>query len=474
MSALSKKTKTSLITCGLVFLFNPYLNIIDLLPDFVFLFFFASLIDDKAEAVPYFYETKSSLLKLGFLSLARVPATLIMFANMSTGTDIVPLFTLLFAIAEVILGLGLINNLSSALFYLGQRTNATETIEPFVFFGKKTKPETLKSFTTVFWIGRSVVAILPEICLLTYGDAWVKRMLVQIYPLLIVSCFLLTLAVGIVWLRMLLKYRRHIEKNDLRDNLISLLGENELYELEEKKSLKKKISALSALGIGSVFMFELSFEETMGVDILPHFIYGLFLLYVVYSIFSSRQTKLYASIACTTLAAFGSLGQLLLARFVSDYSYSDLGKLSGAKSAYALISAFSVIEWLSLLILCVVVAIDFVKFVKCNTALSPSDEGYSRTDMQYHKRLTVKTAVLFAAPVLIGFIKMLNTLLMWNTDMIFTENASIIEISPLPWLGVVTFLLTFVYVFYSMTFTSSLKEDVRMKYSEIGFEYNKD
>lgn len=474
MKRFTSKTKATLITLGLVFCFNPYINIIDILPDFVFLFFFATLINDKAEAVPYFYETKSSLLKLGFLSLARIPASLIMFANMTSGNDIVPLFTLVFAIAEILLGVGLINNLFNALFYLGQRTETPGIIEPFTAFGRKMRPEVLKAFSIGFIVTRSVIALIPEFCLLTYSDAKLKHALINAYPLLILLSFLLTLCIGAVWLALVIKYKKSVTNNSLQEKIESLLGENELKELEEKKSLKKKMSALSALGIGSVFMFELSFEETMGVDVLPHFIYGLFILYVVFSLFNSRETKTYASIACATLASFGSLGQLLLARFVKEYSYADLEKVKEAKSAYALITAFSVIEWLSLLLLTFVVAREFVNFAKQNTALSPEDENYSKTDAVYHKKLTGKIAVLFIAPAVIGFIKMLNVVLMWDTDIVFTENASIIETSPLPWLGVVTFILTCVYVFYSMTFTSSLKEDIRMKYSEVGYGYNKE
>ena len=72
--AKQKKKEASLIVLALVFLFNPNIQVIDILPDFVAFFIFARLLEKPALMAPYFEEARSSALKLAVISLAKIPA----------------------------------------------------------------------------------------------------------------------------------------------------------------------------------------------------------------------------------------------------------------------------------------------------------------------------------------------------------------------------------------------------------------
>jgi hypothetical protein len=99
----NKKVVFPLVILSLVFLFNPNVNLIDVLPDFVAYVILLLVIGSHAESIPYLSECKGALIKLTLVTLIKIPAFTIMYSNMVSGKDIVPLFTLVFAVLEFLL-----------------------------------------------------------------------------------------------------------------------------------------------------------------------------------------------------------------------------------------------------------------------------------------------------------------------------------------------------------------------------------
>ena len=116
----------SLVILSLVLLFNPSINILDLLPDFIAYALLVFIIGDLAESIPYLAECKDALTKLAIITLIRIPAFLIMYSNMRYGSDIVPLFTLSFNVLEYVFIYGAVKNLFRAFSYLGERTDCVQ------------------------------------------------------------------------------------------------------------------------------------------------------------------------------------------------------------------------------------------------------------------------------------------------------------------------------------------------------------
>ena len=127
MKKTDSKRFYSLLILSAVFLTNPNINIIDIMPDFVAWFILAKLFERAADSAPYFEEARSSFLKLAWINLAKVPAFFLMITIRSKDTldnNVFALFSLSFCAIELVFLLPAIKNLFTALFHLGERTSA--------------------------------------------------------------------------------------------------------------------------------------------------------------------------------------------------------------------------------------------------------------------------------------------------------------------------------------------------------------
>ena len=477
-----KKTNKKLfplIIFSLIFLFNPSLNIVDLTPDFIAYLVLASLISASAEALPYFKEMKESFRRLAFLNIAKTVGALVMFANLSSGSDIIPLFTLIFNTLEVILLIGAVNHTASAMFYLGERTGALSLIRPYKsIFGIRMRPELLKLFTLIFCVSRGLLSFLPEISLLTYTDPRIKYIFQNIYIYAIIFCFGLSLIMSIVWLIMAMCYLRSVRNEDvIGESINSLISTERLEEINQNRQVKKKCGALTALFIASFFTLDIILAETGDVSILPPFIYGFFIIYIALRIPPKRWQKVASAIAAAVFCSSSLISYIAKIEFHNKYDYIDLYLRGGqtlmdsifespAMQAYIPVACFSVIEALSLVATLTITAIGFIDFIKKDTALCPGDPMYSRQDADYHHKMTVKSVILFVISALIGVAKCINVFLRANVKLFFSETATVIESSPLPWFHYVYLVLSVVLIFFSYFFLAEIKSDVKMKYSE--------
>lgn len=476
--AKTNKRLFPLITFSLILIFNPSLNIVDLTPDFIAYFILASLISPSAEALPYFKEMKDAFRRLALLNIAKLGGAMVMFANLSSGSDIIPLFTLIFNALEVILLIGAINNTASAMFYLGERTSATSLIRPFVgIFGIKMRPETLKGFTLIFCVARGALAFLPEICLLTYTDAKTKHFFQSIYPTAVLSCFGIMLAVSVIWLVCVILYLMTVKRENAISGAIgSIIDNGRLEEIRLKREVNKKCGALTALFVSSFFTIDIILAETGDVSLLPPFIYGFFLIYVAGTLFSKRWNRNAAIATSSAYIATSLVSYIVKILFHSKFDYLDLYLRDGedvieaiannsATQAYIPVAILSVLETLALIAALALTAIGFVDFIRRDTALSPDDPMYSRQDAGYHSSMIAKGIAIFVITALIGSAKCINVFLRANVKLIFSETANVIESSPLPWFHYVYLVLSVALIFLSYFFLNELKGDVRMKYS---------
>ena len=240
-----KKAKNpgALIALSLVFLFNPNINILDLLPDFVAYLALISAIGSASEHVPYLQECKETLSKLAIISAVKIPAMLIMFSNMYTGRDIVPLFTLIFGVVEIIFLSPAINNGYAALCYLGERTDATSLISAFPIdrSGARTmKTDALRALTLIFFSAKAALGFLPEICLLTFEDYATRKKANDIYPTLLVLSLLAVLIIGLVWLGRTKKYLNTVRKNgQVGTSVSSLIPDSDAESISAKDKVRK-------------------------------------------------------------------------------------------------------------------------------------------------------------------------------------------------------------------------------------------
>ena len=170
-----------LVILALIFLFNPNVNLIDVLPDCIAYILLILVIGAYAETVPYLAECKGAGIKLALVTLIKIPAFSVMSSNMASGKDIVPLFTLVFAVLEMILLYSMLDNGFKALEYIGERTDCASVITPFALKnGKAFTPEALKILTLIFFMAKGILSVIPELFLLTPEDASLRKGLLKL------------------------------------------------------------------------------------------------------------------------------------------------------------------------------------------------------------------------------------------------------------------------------------------------------
>ena len=464
------KLSSPLLCFSLVLLFNPNYNIIDILPDFIAYFILASLIGAKGEFIPYLAEAKEGFKRLGILSLLKIPCTLIMFANIGSGRDIIPLFTLVFSSVEIILLIGAVDNLFAGLYYVGERSDADGLITPFRFLTLNIKPEEVKAASYIALIGKAILAFLPEICLLTVESAKTQALLSGLYLPLLFGAQIIALAVGIIWLLLTLKYVKRVRKSSDGENLLrNLAGEEFTLELEKRTRLKNILQALSLLGFSCIFLLDLRFAESGEVNILPHFVFALVMLGVGLKLFEKRIHKLALALSAVLYSLTSVAFELCQIDFLDSFSYKELSAdffNPDAAKAYGTVELLAAFEAVSFLIMTAALILGFITFIRKNVALDPSDPLYSKADRDRQRLLIIKNSLGFGFCAIIAALKALNVYFKAEVMLIFGRNDLIFS-NTAPWLDTAIFILVLLLTLFFHGTCEDIKEDVKFKFKDL-------
>ena len=463
------KQRYPLIILSLVLLFNPNINIIDVMPDFVAYMILALMIGGLASGVPYLAECKEALVKLTLITLIKIPAFVIMYSNMGSGSDIIPLFTLSFAVLECIFIYGALRNFFLAVSYLGERTDCQAARMPFHVSKKKSiSLETFERITLAVFFIKAMLSVLPELFLLTGEDFVLKRKLMDIYPTALILSLAISLVIMTVWLICAIKCVKNIRNiGDLGDALRQVESYSS-YGISDTEKLKKRlIEALNLLALSSIFIFDISFQNTNGHNILPHFIYGIVLFCAVINLTDKKLTKILLIAFTLGFSISALINQSLCARFFDRYQYIDLSYSRIARAEYRPIKITAVTETVFVIAMTVVAAVILVSFIKSHTDTNPSDPAYSISNRRAHKRLIKITLPLMVLSAVINVMKCLNVFLKQNVTIIPTQvNPDGIAAPGIPAFTTAIVLFSIAYVIYSMVAVSTLKDEVRLKYGK--------
>jgi len=269
-----KTMKLGAIIAGLFFLFNPNVNLIDILPDaigFGLILYgitpFSHIQTRAADAAKAFRMlTITELVKLGSLY----------FYSFFTGEDqlMILLIAMVFAAFEIFFAWQAFSNLFGGLEDFGSASEQPKMFE---------KIKMIRIFTLVFMIAKPVFAFLPDLTLLDdarYGQvtgtgiaSW------QDYRgIFTIFAFALILVVGIVWLSMTVSFFRVVKKEKALIESINTRAAA-YYSQTESLIYRHSILALSFLLYAFFFCLELKIE---GYSLLPPMISAaLFLIFFV-------------------------------------------------------------------------------------------------------------------------------------------------------------------------------------------------
>jgi len=256
-----------------IFLFNPLISVIDLLPDFLGYYFLlkaftpTSYIFDNASDL---YDSVKRMMTIGVIKFF---CTFLIFV---TDTTMALVLSFSFAIVEVLYGFNMFIKLFDVTSYIRLRydNNASTAAA-----------ERMKGFSLFFLVAKVVLGFIPDLTALTIGNSGLKTDLTRFRPVLFIMAGLIALVIGIIWL---VKYTKFF-KSAFSPELVERVDG----EYNEQKALrpglfmaKDFMFSIKLMSVGVLFVFDMS------IDSLNLFLDGIFSLMCVLA-FRSLITKGY-------------------------------------------------------------------------------------------------------------------------------------------------------------------------------------
>lgn len=472
-TSFEKATSASAIIFALITLFNPNINIIDLIPDFIGYFILAFTFEKAADCAPYFEEARSAFVKLGFVSLLKIPALFIIVFARSKNTldnDIIVLMTCIFAIAECIILIKAIKNIFDALSYLGQRTDAASLIN------NDKGIDELRILSYVFLIGKNVLAFLPETLRLTksveVGSVEYYVTGSKFYAPALIAALLFSLILGIVWLVKMRRFVRAVKSEGRFDaSLLSLASESAPDEYNRRKELRSVYNSFLFFMLGAICTFRLHFDNYYDVNLIPPTLVAVFFLLGIIKLSRHipdfKKLKIASVTICAALAVASTAAYIVNTRFLIEYGYSQL-LMNSNDSAVSLYKTYILIS-IAELILFLGVFVCYTLLMRGYFLRSPifarGKSDSFRQDKEYCGQLIKKTVILAVTGAFTAITKFIDICLHSRVQLIFSNPDDITMptiIAPtLPWFNIVVVLSSVIFVLYSFYYYGFVKEEMK-------------
>ena len=472
----NRKSIYGAIIFSLIFLFNPSISVIDILPDFIAYFIIAKAFGFAADCAPHFEEACAAFKKLGWLNFCKVFGLLLMvFAkkNNPADNDIIPLVTLAFSVCEMLLTVLAVKHLFNGLFYLGNRGDAIATITPFRV-GKFTfNCESARNLTFLFAVLKCLIYFLPTPFMLTYTSASTLVKKADMFVFTLIFCNVIGIAVGILWLSVMIRYANGIKKEgQFFPTLEKLLSLNRGFDLEKKIRLRSILSTLTVFSVSSFFTLELSLVENYDVNMIPHFLFAGIMTLGIYKLsrFTPKSKSAPALISGTVYFAVSAAAYAVQTYFLTEYGYAAITANKAARKFYPAVTWLSVLEFLSFALFIYFVYKMLRSFILTHTGINENSID-EESNEDYFGTLLKKNTIFLIAALALGFIKLLSVILHGKVKYIYSDSGEELMgtvVSPaVEWIGLAVTILAFAYIGITLYFISTLKDEVKMRYEEL-------
>ncbi len=366
----SKKEKSgiglSLIIAGLIFLIDPYIVVIDVLPDFIgYLLIFIGL-----QHLSYLNlsmaEARKCTIILLIISFCRLPASLLYISIASDKTQQWGLiFAIAFAICEIIYGKRMFEAFFDGIYDFACCDDNLSIEMPLFSHHKE-----CKIITSVFIVMKSVLSALPELTTLASTDYGVVTSngistLADYHGIFTIFSAVIVLIFGIYWYVRFNIYLKSLKNDIYFVNTAKTKCDNAESCDSKKREIKTVLLSLFLFCIAFILSFEPIFDN---INYLPHAIFaGVFLIsfLILSSKFEAAKT---AIVPCITYIVVSLASWIYSVYFVLSF-FSDFLNDSSEGLSFSVSSVLEVYISKSIDILykfigmCIASFIDSVFFV---------------------------------------------------------------------------------------------------------------
>lgn len=477
MGKARKNLGLGLVCLSFVFLFNPMLAVIDLLPDVIGYLLLCIGISQLADMNYHFEEALRYFKRMILVSSIQLFSIFILFGFV-TGRErptTILLLTFTFAVIDVIFLIHAYNQFFEGFLYLGSRMDAKNvfhTEEQLTNLEKrqqlreermarkevdaprrryrrrtpkapKTNTALAAGFTTVFIVLKAILTVLPEFTALSEQSDGSTRFafLYDYISLFRMIAIAILLVLGIIWTVKMISYIRSI----INDRpFMEALTAKYVAEIEPKTHIfiQRAIkTAFAVFGIGIAFSIDFYVDNN---SILPDFIYPI--IFIAALLLLRRFVKIPAMtyLLCGIHTITAAVTYLVSAYFYSNYTLSLASIRMDAHLAYQAVCYSKIADSIVFLLLMLSLLPIFSKIIKEYTGFAPANAPNVQIQdkIRYvhgmlHKKLNVVAilAILCSASSIAYVLLVDNFNFMWIIDFVFCLTLTICTVVTLNAIG---------------------------------------
>ena len=392
-------------------LFNPNITLLDILPDAIAYALILYALRHLTSFVPYMREASEGFRRLFYLSILKIPSFVVML-TLATERVTITLFSLSFAVLELIFLLPAVKNLFDGLFYLGERFNCTAALRTD---GKRTGRDAVCTVTYTFLIAKSALSTLPDFCFLfdydpLTGEGFTVSSIQYIFVLSV--AFLLALVIGILWLSYILPYLKGLASDEGIKNLKAPLCS----DVRKRENQRLYLSLPFFLfATATVLSLDIVIDR---VAIVPDYLAATAALALAILFCKQSKTMLDLTALCVSVCylACTVAHSVLRSRFYTAFSESDINRIPAASSAYTPVIVSSAISEVLFIALFILLGFALHRFYrKNNPGTAPSNEYEIRLYREERRTLTRQNVLSAGLALLSSVAAFLNILLVQYT-----------------------------------------------------------
>lgn len=344
-----------LMIAGMIFLCNPNINLLDILPDFIGYLLLAFSLAETAEVFPHFEEARSGFIRLAWISLSKVPAAVLMmfiWGSDKSQSSIITVFSLSYAVVMLMFSLPTFSHFFEGIFYMGQRHDCPAALGVPASFGKL-DAEGFRKLTLGFFVLKEVMSTLPEFALISVkqydpdptftGNVFISS---AYYPLFVLIGALIVLICGIIWICMMISYLRFLQKDGTPERLLCGCFEERADYFARKRRAVRVNTAVMLIVTAVGFSIDLIFDD---MNVLPDAICAILLILAMCLLTGESRRAKPAMALCGVYGAAALWAYVVRCVFINRFEYRDIPLVEEAKSLYGhytVASAVSLVTFL--------------------------------------------------------------------------------------------------------------------------------
>jgi len=336
------KKRIGRIALGMIFLLNPNVNIVDLLPDFIGCVLVLSGLASLRDISDSLEDARRNFLRLFWVSLSHLPAFVLMIiisSNYVSEKTSILVFAFVYSVLEFILINNALTSLIDGLVYIGERYDGDCCFYETKKNGKRLDVGKLRFATTVFLLITKGLTVAPTLVYLFdtsigYGmimNPYARNPVEYIGPLTAI-CFIPGLVVGIMWARRIWRYIKGIAKDEEFVLKIDTLLSDRSVQNTSVYKYRRVSTAVYVLFAATVLCMDMYINEfNIFHDVISAFVF------LGAAIFMKKRFKEASGVTVTVCSVYAAAQTAMFSLawyFNSHFKFSDVGRVEESDMVY--------------------------------------------------------------------------------------------------------------------------------------------